>query len=71
MTQNINGPLLKNMVINAAAAINNHKQEINELNVFPVPDGDTGTNMSLTVSAAEKVLETAVKPIMKKVGKKG
>ena len=44
------------MVINAAAAIENHKQEINELNVFPVPDGDTGTNMSLTISAAEKAL---------------
>ena len=58
MTQNITGSLLKSMVINAAAAINNHKQEINELNVFPVPDGDTGTNMSLTVSAAEKALET-------------
>ena len=58
MTQNINGPLMKNMVINAAAAISNHKQEINELNVFPVPDGDTGTNMSLTMSAAEKALET-------------
>ena len=44
------------MVINAAAAIENHKQEINELNVFPVPDGDTGTNMSLTIGAAEKAL---------------
>jgi len=44
------------MVANAAAAIENNKQEINELNVFPVPDGDTGTNMSLTIGAAEKAL---------------
>ena len=56
MTQQITGELFKNMIINAAAAIENHKQEINELNVFPVPDGDTGTNMSLTMSAAEKAL---------------
>ena len=42
--------------MNAAAAIENNKQEINELNVFPVPDGDTGTNMSLTIGAAEKAL---------------
>ena len=46
------------MVMNAAASIENHKQEINELNVFPVPDGDTGTNMSLTIGAAEKALAT-------------
>ena len=58
MTQRITGELLKSMVINAAAAIENHKQEINELNVFPVPDGDTGTNMSLTISAAEKAISS-------------
>jgi len=46
------------MLTNAAAAIENNKQEINELNVFPVPDGDTGTNMSLTIGAAEKALAT-------------
>ena len=56
MTQQITGELFKVMMINAAAAIENHKQEINELNVFPVPDGDTGTNMSLTMGAAEKAL---------------
>ena len=56
MTQLITGELFKKMVVNAAAAIENHKQEINELNVFPVPDGDTGTNMSLTIGAAEKAL---------------
>ena len=56
MTQQITGELYKKMMSNAAAAIELHKQEVNELNVFPVPDGDTGTNMSLTISAAEKVL---------------
>jgi len=44
------------MMLNATAVIEDQKQEINELNVFPVPDGDTGTNMSLTISAAEKAL---------------
>ena len=40
------------MIISAAASIEIHKQQINELNVFPVPDGDTGTNMSMTISTA-------------------
>jgi len=40
------------MILHAAAALETHKQSINELNVFPVPDGDTGTNMSLTMGAA-------------------
>ena len=56
MTQQITGELFKKMVINGTAAIENNKQEINELNVFPVPDGDTGTNMSLSIGAAEKAL---------------
>jgi len=56
MTARITGDLFKEMIINAAAAIENHKQEVNELNVFPVPDGDTGTNMSLTIGAAESAL---------------
>jgi len=48
------------MILNAAAAIENNKQEVNDLNVFPVPDGDTGTNMSLTIGAAEKALEALI-----------
>lgn len=44
------------MVISASAAISNNKQHLNELNVFPVPDGDTGTNMSLTAGAAAAAL---------------
>jgi len=61
VTQQITGDLYKQMVVNAAAAIENNKQEINDLNVFPVPDGDTGTNMSLTIGAAENAL-TAMTP---------
>ena len=56
MTRQITGELFKRMVTNAAAAIENHKQEVNDLNVFPVPDGDTGINMSLTMGAAEKAM---------------
>ncbi|OUQ77988.1 DAK2 domain-containing protein [Flavonifractor sp. An100] len=52
MVQNIDAAAFQRMVIHAAAAINAQKQAINDLNVFPVPDGDTGTNMSLTIGAA-------------------
>ena len=40
------------MLLCANAALEENKQRINELNVFPVPDGDTGTNMSLTMNSA-------------------
>ena len=56
MTTTITGETFKKMLTNAAASIDNHSQEINDLNVFPVPDGDTGLNMSLTLGAAEKAL---------------
>ena len=52
MRQCIDGASFAQAIIHAAAAINQQKQQINELNVFPVPDGDTGTNMSLTISTA-------------------
>ena len=52
MRGTIDGASLAQMVIHAAASINSQKQQINELNVFPVPDGDTGTNMSLTIGTA-------------------
>ena len=48
----IDGSLFQRMIIHAAASIGAQKQSINELNVFPVPDGDTGTNMSLTIGTA-------------------
>ena len=62
MKQTINGADLRRMIISAAAAIENHKQGLNELNVFPVPDGDTGTNMSMTITAAAGDLRKADDP---------
>lgn len=50
----INGLLLKKMIISGANELNKNKQLVDSLNVFPVPDGDTGTNMSLTALAAAK-----------------
>ena len=52
MIHTIDGIQFKQMVLHGAAAITLQKQQINDLNVFPVPDGDTGTNMSLTIGAA-------------------
>ncbi len=54
------------MMINAAASIEIHKQQLNELNVFPVPDGDTGTNMSMTINAAAADLRKAEDPTLEK-----
>ncbi len=52
MIQTIDAAAFQRAVIHAYAAINAQKQAINDLNVFPVPDGDTGTNMTLTIGAA-------------------
>lgn len=54
----INGNIYRDMVISAANSIENLKEEINGLNIFPVPDGDTGTNMSLTMQAGKKEMMT-------------
>lgn len=55
----INGITFRDMLISAANNIENKKQAINDLNVFPVPDGDTGTNMSLTMGYAKKELQNS------------
>ncbi len=57
MVQNIDAAAFQKMVLHAAAALNAQKQAINDLNVFPVPDGDTGTNMSLTIGCAAAELK--------------
>ena len=62
MKQIINGADLRRMIISAAAAIEINKQALNDLNVFPVPDGDTGTNMSMTINAAAADLRKAEDP---------
>ena len=53
----INGKLLKDAMMSAAISIANKKRSVDELNVYPVPDGDTGTNMSMTMGAALRALE--------------
>ncbi len=64
MKQTINGADLRRMIISAAAAIEIGKQTLNELNVFPVPDGDTGTNMSMTINAAAADLRKTEDPTL-------
>ena len=52
----IDAQMFRDMVISAANYLEKNKQNLNDLNVFPVPDGDTGTNMMMTlVSAAKEV----------------
>lgn len=53
----LKGNILRNSLISAGVSIQNQRKEVDRLNVYPVPDGDTGTNMSLTMSAAVKELE--------------
>lgn len=55
--QTIDGTLLKQMILHAARTLEANKDAVNALNVFPVPDGDTGTNMSMTMSSATREVE--------------
>ncbi|MBR3060461.1 MAG: DAK2 domain-containing protein [Oscillospiraceae bacterium] len=64
MTEILDSRLFCGMVINAAAAVESRSQEINELNVFPVPDGDTGTNMSMTLNNASRELGKGAPPTL-------
>ena len=66
MMQTINGADFSRLMLSAAAAIEINKQKLNELNVFPVPDGDTGTNMSMTIGAAAADLRKAENPTLEK-----
>ena len=67
MRQTIDGVALRRMLISAAAAIEIHKEEINDLNVFPVPDGDTGSNMSMTLNNAVADLKKMDQPTLTEV----
>ncbi len=69
MRQTINGADFRRLKISAAAAIEINKQKLNELNVFPVPDGDTGTNMSMTIHAAAGDLRKAEDPSLAQAAK--
>ena len=66
MRQTVNGTDFRRLVISAAAGIEINKQALNELNVFPVPDGDTGTNMSMTINAAATDLRKLEDPSLEK-----
>ena len=66
MKQKIDGALFRRMVISASAAVDLNKQKINELNVFPVPDGDTGTNMGMTLGSAAADLKKNESPTLTK-----
>ena len=69
MIESINGKLLKEMFISGANHLQNNKDLIDKLNVFPVPDGDTGTNMSLTIASAIKELKTIKSDSITDLGK--
>jgi len=66
LRQTINGADFRRLVLSAAASIEIHKQQLNDLNVFPVPDGDTGTNMSMTINAAASDLRKTEDPTLEK-----
>ena len=66
MRQTINGSDFRRLMISAAASIEINKQALNDLNVFPVPDGDTGTNMSMTINAAAADLRKTDDPALDK-----
>lgn len=52
----ISGKLFRDSIINGAVCLENRRRQVDELNVYPVPDGDTGTNMSMTINSAKKEL---------------
>ena len=56
--QSIDGLLLKEMIIAGANLLEQNREAIDALNVFPVPDGDTGTNMSLTMMSASREISS-------------
>ena len=64
--QKITGALFQSMVTEGALAIAEKQEQVNELNVFPVPDGDTGTNMSMTMAAAMTEMEKLAEPTLAK-----
>ena len=66
MRQTVNGADFRRLLLSAAASVEIHKQQLNELNVFPVPDGDTGTNMSMTINAAGTDLRKTEDPTLEK-----
>ena len=69
MIQNIDGKQVRDMFVSVANNLKNHKDLVDKLNVVPVPDGDTGTNMSLTISCAIKELNKVEQDDIGQLGK--
>ena len=65
----LNAEMIAKMFLSGAHKLESEKEYINELNVFPVPDGDTGTNMSLTIMSAAKEVNNIANPDMKSIAK--
>lgn len=66
----INGDIFYNMIVNAANKLEEQKEYVNSLNVFPVPDGDTGTNMSMTFKSAVDEISSSSKANLGEIGRK-
>ncbi len=67
--KSIDAVMIQKMFLSGAKALEAKKEYINELNVFPVPDGDTGTNMTMTIMSAAKEVTNLEKPSMEELGK--
>ena len=65
----IDANMLKKMFLSGAQRIDSKKEWINELNVFPVPDGDTGTNMTMTIMSAAREVQALEEPTMESLAK--
>ena len=67
--ETINARLLQQMFLSGAATLKSNKEKINDLNVFPVPDGDTGTNMTMTINSAADEVRCIENPTMDNLSK--
>ena len=65
----IDADLLKKMFLSGANNLDLNKEWINELNVFPVPDGDTGTNMTMTIMSAAREVQAIDQPTLENLAK--
>lgn len=65
----IDANMLKKMFLSGAQRLDSKKEWINELNVFPVPDGDTGTNMTMTIMSAAREVQAIETPTMENLAK--
>ncbi|MEE0464914.1 MAG: DAK2 domain-containing protein [Lachnospiraceae bacterium] len=69
LMETINARMLQQMFLSGAATLESNKEKINDLNVFPVPDGDTGTNMTMTINSAADEVRCIENPTMDNLSK--